>query len=284
MSHIDDVRTGIHGMWASVTEGWEVHAEENDARAMPITSWMLGRTAPRAGERVLELACGPGGTGIAAAARVGAEGEVVLSDVVAGMADIAGRRASSLGLANVRTAVLDIEDVDEPDGRYDVVLCREGLMFAVDPRRGAAEIVRVLRPGGRAAVAVWGPRAENPWLGIVLDAVGEHLGVTLPPPGTPGPFSLSDADELAAMLAAGGLVDVDTDRVSVPYEGVPVERWWTRTCACAGPLAQLLAGLPDEATDAIRARAFAAVAEHTVDGLVQLPGVSVVASARRAGT
>ena len=231
---------------------------------------------------MLELACGAGGAGLAAAARVVPGGEVVLSDVAAEMTAIAAARAAALGVTNVATRELDLERIDEPDESYDVVLCREGLMFAVDPRRGAAEIARVLRPGGRAAVAVWGARAENPWLSIVLDAVGEHLGVTLPPPGTPGPFSLSDADEVAAVLAAGGLVDVDTDRVSVPDEGVPVERWWTRTCACAGPLAQLLAGLPEEATDAIRARAFAAVAEHTVDGLVQLPGVSIVASARRA--
>jgi enediyne biosynthesis protein CalE5 len=280
MSQIDDVRTGIHGMWATVTEGWEVHADENDVRAEPITRWMLEQTAPRAGERVLELACGPGGTGIAAAQRVGDGGEVVLSDVVAGMAEIAGRRAAALGLANVRTAVLDIEAIDEPVASTDVVLCREGLMFAVDPRQAAREIARVLRPGGRVAVAVWGPRPENPWLGIVLDSVGEHLGVTLPPPGTPGPFSLSDGDELAAVLRDGGLVDVRTDRVAVPYEGATVDRWWARTCACAGPLAQLLAGLPGEAAEAIRARAFAAVAGYTVDGRVQLPGVSLVASAR----
>ena len=138
-----------------------------------------------------------------------------------------------------------------PTRRYDVVLCREGLMFAVDPRRGAGEIARVLRPGGRMAVAVWGPRAENPWLGIVLDAVGEHLGMTLPPPGTPGPFSLSAEDELAAVLGDGGLVDVERpcDRA---LRGGAGRRWWSRTCACAGPLAQLLAGLPEEANDAIQ--------------------------------
>ncbi len=207
--------------------------------------------------------------------------EVVLTDVAADMAEIAGRRAQLLGLGNVRTAVRDIEAIDEPDGAFDVVLCREGLMFAVDPRRGAAEIARVLRPGGRVGVAVWGPREENPWLGLVLDSVGDHLGVTLPPPGVPGPFELSDEDELASVLSDGGLGDVVVDRVPVPYGPVPVAEWWARTCACAGPLSQLLAGLPDDAKGAIADRATETVAPHTVDGMVTLPGVTLVASARR---
>jgi ubiquinone/menaquinone biosynthesis C-methylase UbiE len=57
-------------------------------------------------------------------------------------------------LTNVSTRVLDVEQIDEPDESYDVVLCREGLMFADDPAGAAAEIVRVLRPGG-------GPRSRS---------------------------------------------------------------------------------------------------------------------------
>jgi SAM-dependent methyltransferase len=276
-----EVRGQIHGMWASVAPGWEHHADAQDERAAGITGWLLDRTAPAPGDRVLELACGPGGVGLAAAPLVGVDGEVVLSDVAAEMAAVAGARAAQLGLTNVRTAVRDLESIDEPDASFDVVLCREGLMFAVDPRRAASEIARVLRPGGRAGIAVWGPPEDNPWLTAVLDAVGEHLGMTLPPPGVPGPFSLSDATELAAVLADGGLSDVAVDRVAVPYGPLPVDVWWARTRDLAGPVAPILAGLPTDAQQAIEARAVDAIAPYTTDGRVELPGLTLVAAGTR---
>ncbi|MEA2176885.1 MAG: hypothetical protein QOG77_182, partial [Solirubrobacteraceae bacterium] len=169
-----DVRSRVHGMWAAVAPGWEEHADYADGRTAALADRLLALCAPAPGDRVLELACGPGGLGLAAAARVAPGGEVVLSDVVPAMTAIAGRRAA--GVSNVRTRVLDLEAIDEPDGSYDVVLCREGLMFATDPGAAALEMRRVLRPGGRVGVSVWGPRERNPWLGLVLDAVSEMLG------------------------------------------------------------------------------------------------------------
>ena len=150
----DAVRNQIHGMWAAVAPNWARHADYLDERGGAITAAMLDRVALRPGERVLELACGPGGAGLVAAERVGETGEVVLSDVAIEMTTIAEKRASEMGMTNVRTAVLDLEDIDQPDESYDVVLCREGLMFAVEPERAAREIHRVLRPGGRIAIAV----------------------------------------------------------------------------------------------------------------------------------
>lgn len=146
----------IHGMWASVATAWEANADFIDARGAALTERLLDLARPAPGERVLELASGPGGLGLAAAGRVGPEGEVVISDVAAPMVAAARARARARGLDNVRARELDFEAIEEPDESFDVVLCREGLMFAIDPARAAAEARRVLRPGGLLVVWTYG--------------------------------------------------------------------------------------------------------------------------------
>ena len=80
-------------MWAGVAGAWGEHAAYIDARGAHVSARMLELTAPRPGERVLELACGPGGPGFGAAERVVPGGEVVVSDVVPEMTAIAAARA-----------------------------------------------------------------------------------------------------------------------------------------------------------------------------------------------
>lgn len=159
---VDEMRAHLHRMWGSVAPGWAENAEFADARGAVVTDRMLELVALRPGDRVLELGCGPGGVGLAAAQRVGPHGEVVLSDVAAEMTAIAATRAAALGLRNARTRELDLEAIEEPDSSFDAVLCREGLMLVADPARAASEIRRVLRPGGRASLAVWGPGRATP--------------------------------------------------------------------------------------------------------------------------
>jgi SAM-dependent methyltransferase len=275
-----ELRARLHGMWSAVSNGWAEHADYVDARGDAIAVELLALSRPRPGERVLELACGPGGVGLAAARGVAPGGDVVLSDVAPEMVAIAAARAETLGLGNVTTAELDIERIEEPDESYDVVLCREGLMFALDPARAAREIQRVLRPGGRVALAVWGPRERNPWLGVVLDSVSAQLGRPVPPPGVPGPFALEDAGRLDALLSDAELSDVEVREFEVPLRAASFEEWWHRTCALAGPLSAILTSLPDEAARSLEARARAAVrAYETPDGL-EFPGVTLLASAR----
>ena len=273
-------RAQIHAMWASVADAWGEHAAYVDRRAAGVTAALLDATDPQPGERVLELACGAGGTGLAAARRVAPGGEVVVSDVVPAMTAIAARRAAQLGLDVVRPRTLDLEAIDEPDGTYDVVLCREGLMFASDPARAVCEVRRVLRAGGRAGIAVWGPRERNPWLGLVLDAATETLGHPVPPPGRPGPFALEDRDRLAALLADAGFADVAVEEVATPLQASSIDEWWSGRVAMAGPLERILAGLSEEARSAMQARAEAAVARYDSPAGLAIPGVTLVASAR----
>jgi SAM-dependent methyltransferase len=278
----DAVRARLAGMWSRVAGGWARHAHYADARGAQCADRMLELAQVGAGDRVLELACGPGGLGFAAAERVGPGGEVVLTDVAEEMTAIAVARGAQLGLGNVAFRRRDLERIDEPDASYDVVLCREGLMFALEPDRAVAEIRRVLRPGGRAAVAVWAARERNPWLGLMMDVVSAHTGAPVPPPGIPGPFALGDGGELRRLFDDAGLADVRVGALSVPLRTASFDEWWGRTTALAGPLSAILAGMPEESVHALRESARAAVRpyETASDGL-DFPGETLIAAGRR---
>ncbi len=277
-----DARAQLHGMWSAVAGSWLEQADYVDERSAAVTRELLRRAAPQPGDRVLELACGPGGVGLEAAKLVQPGGEVVLSDVAPEMTAIAAARAAERRLANISTCELDLEQIAQPDGTFDVVLCREGLNFAADPDRAAREIARVLRPGGRVAVAVWGPRERNPWLGVGLTAVSAQLGRPVPPPGVPGPFSLDDADRLGGLMTAAGLADVVVDEVEVPMRAAGFDEWWTRTSALAGPLARRLQSLPEPAALALRGRLEEAVRPYRTPAGLEFGGVTLIASGRRA--
>jgi SAM-dependent methyltransferase len=277
----DELRGRLRGLWNTVAPGWREHADFIDKRAAGVTQRMLALTVPKPGERVLELACGPGGTAMAAAPLVAPDGRVVASDVASEMTAIAAARAAERGLNNVDARVLDLEAIDEPDASFDVALCRDGIMLVPDPARAAGEIHRVLRPGGRASIVVWGPRERNPWLTSVFRAAGVQLGIELPPPGMPGPFSLEDRDGFGEVLAGAGCEDVVIEEKDVPLRARSAKEWSTRVVALAGPLAAILAGLPQEARDALHQRLREEAKPYeTLRGL-EFPGLALIASARR---
>jgi SAM-dependent methyltransferase len=289
----DELRARVHGMWAAVAPGWAEHAQDVDARVAHVTERMIDLAMPEPGDRVLELACGPGGAGLAVAQRLAPDGELVLSDVAPEMTSVAADRAAALGLSNVSTRELDLERIEEPDASYDVVLCREGLMFATDPAGAAREMSRVLRPGGRVALTTWGPRDRNPWLGLLMgavraqtDAPAPHAaggsGASCANSGIPGAFSLADSEQLADLLTDAELADVVVSEVPVPLRAGSFVEWWTRSCALAAPLARVVASLSNDVVQAIRDRAQEAARAYETPSGLEFPGLTLLATARRA--
>jgi ubiquinone/menaquinone biosynthesis C-methylase UbiE len=240
-------------MWDSVAPGWEANAGFVDQQLALATEALLDAAQIGDGDRVLDLAAGPGGAGLAAAERVGSTGRVVLSDVAAGMVAVAAKRASTN--AQVGTAVFDQSAIDFGDDSFDAVINRHGLMFVEDPAPTVAEAVRVLRAGGRYAVMTWDRREVNPWLGLVLDAVSAQFGVPFPPPNVRGPFSLDTPDVLSSVLGDGGLEHVTVEAMATPMRAASLEEWWERVPKLAGPLALALAGMDAEVREAIGERA-----------------------------
>ncbi len=282
----EQIRHHVHRMWGSVAESWGEHGDHVEKRAEPVTRVMIDAVAPVPGDEVLELACGAGGLGLTIADRVAPAGRVVLSDVAPEMVAIASMRVSSRdpaarGATRLSAQVLDLEEIESPDEAFDIVLCREGLMFALDPVRAATEIVRVLRPGGRAVVAVWGPRERNPWLGVLADAVHQHTGVPVPPAGMPGPFSLGADGALEAVLLAAGLEQVRVQRVDVPTHDASFDDYWHLRIDLAGPLKQRLAALPAHDLDAVREMVRARLTRYQSPDGLRIPGLAYVGSGRR---
>jgi SAM-dependent methyltransferase len=272
--------TDLHQMWGAVALAWAAEADFVDARSESLTARMLELAQLAPGQRVLELACGPGGTGLAAAPLVAPGGRVVLSDVASEMVEIAAHRAA--GLASVEARVRDLEAIDEPDASFDAALCREGLMLVSDPALAASEIRRVLRPGGRAVIAVWAARERNPWLSLIVQAMSAELGEPAMPDGVPHPFSLGDPDRLRAVLVEGGLVDVSVEEHPVPYRGGTPEEWWESRIAMAGPLAHRVRTLPAEVLAAARRRGLEAVRRYDTPYGLEIPGTALVAVGQRA--
>jgi SAM-dependent methyltransferase len=125
----------------------------------------------RAGEYVLDVACGNGNATLAAARRFC---HVVGVDYVPELLDRARRRAQAEGLqASFQEA--DAEALPFPDDAFDVVLSTCGAMFAPDQERTAAELLRVCRPGGRIGMVNWTP---DSYVGELFRTIGRHL----PPP------------------------------------------------------------------------------------------------------
>jgi ubiquinone/menaquinone biosynthesis C-methylase UbiE len=156
--------------------GWDLAARDYD----PLWQWqlagihaaMLASASVEAGERVLDVACGTGLVACAAAQAAGPNGSVLGTDLSARMIAAAQRRAREQRLANVRFARMDAQALELADASVDVVLCALGLMYVPEPERALREMQRVLRPGGRLVIGVWGERGRCGWSALfpIVDA------------------------------------------------------------------------------------------------------------------
>jgi SAM-dependent methyltransferase len=270
-------------MWNSVAPGWEANARFVDEHLTLATEALLDAAGIGAGDAVLDLAAGPGGAGLLAAERVGPNGTVVLSDAAAEMVTVAARRASAN--PQVSTAVFDQSEIAAEDGQFDAVVSRHGLMFAEDAVGAVQEAARVLRGGGGYAAMTWGPRDLNPWLGLVLDAVGEQFGVPFPPPNVRGPFELCDVELLSSVLQDGGLMNVRVVTIETPMRAASPEAWWARVPQLAGPLAIALAGMEPAVREEIAQRALGAGANasHRDGDEIVFAGSVLIGSGRKPG-
>jgi SAM-dependent methyltransferase len=263
-----------------VAPAWAAQVDAVDVHAADATTALLDEVAVRPGERVLELAAGPGSLAGVWSDLVGPSGSVVVSDLAPGMVELA--RSRSAAHANVEVRVLDAAAIDAPDASFDVVACRMGLMFTPDPSVALAEVHRVLRPGGRLGALTWGGVEHNPWMTCVgMAAMATGLVQGGPPTGPGGIFSLGDPDELGRLAEAAGFAAVDVTPIELTFRAESAEAHVAQVASLAGPLAAALqAASADQVAALHRTAATLAAPYLTGDGLA-VPGRALLLSGRR---
>jgi SAM-dependent methyltransferase len=224
---------------------------------------------------VLELAAGLGDTGFLASARLAPGGRLLTTDAAPEMVDSARRRAAELGVGGVEFLIADAAALPFDGASVDGVLCRFGVMLLVDPGAGLREIARVLRPGSRAAVAVWADSSANPWMTAAGRSALE-LGLLDPPdPQAPGPFRLADPDELHGLVTAAGLHVERLEDVALTWHATSLGEWWESSLDLSRMLATLVGHVTPAEAAAVRAGAEERLAGYvTGDGALAVPGLA----------
>ena len=266
--------------WSAVATGWATNRAIFQAAMAPVSAWMLEALAPQAGHRVLELAAGPGDTGLMAAQRIGPSGTLICTDVAQEMLDAARARAQELGLDNVEFKAMDAEWIDLPAADVDGVVCRFGYMLVADPAAALRETRRVLRPGGRVALAVWTGAQDNPWNAVPREELRRLTGESPPAPGTPGPLSFADPARLDAFLGEAGFLDARIEQLDLVFAFDDLDTWWDVQLDLGASLRKGVSALTPAQRDDLREAIDARLADHVAaDGSVRIPARTHVAVA-----
>ncbi len=280
MTDPDAVRAEMLERWGRAAAGWGKRARSVREFGLPVSVWMLDHAGLQPGLRVLELAAGPGETGFLAAELIRPGGSLVCSDATDEMLEVARGRAQELGIEHVEFKRIELEWIDLKTASVDVVLCKWGLMFAVDPEAALREARRVLRPGGRIALAVWDGAPVNPWATIPTRALVELGHATQPDPDAPGMFALAPPGRLQDLLEAGGFVEVLVESVEPPRAFASVEEYIAETDDLSSMFGEVFDPLPDEQRAQVLATVSALAQPYVeADGMLRLPARTLVAAA-----
>jgi SAM-dependent methyltransferase len=203
--------------WNEVSgPAWVAESERIGAQIRPFGLPALARAQVAAGHRVLDVGCGGGETTLALGELVGPTGSVLGVDVSRPLLDHAQARASRAGVTNVTFELADAQTAALPEGAFDRLFSRFGVMFFQDPVAAFTNLRKALKSDARMAFVCWRSLADNPWMKVPMAAVAKHVEVPRPEPHAPGPMAFADAQRTRGILERAGFREVAFEAVDAP--------------------------------------------------------------------
>lgn len=257
--------------------GWDLAADDYEplwrAQLAEAQAAMMALASPAPGNRVLDIACGTGLVSFETARAVGPDGHVLGVDISGRMVDSAERRAREAKLPNCSFARMDAETLSLPEASFDAVLCALGLMYMPDPERALREMRRVLRPGGRISLVVWGEQSKCGWSALFRIVAAEVTSEVCPQF-----FRLGQQDTLARLCADAEFEAIEYRRLSTTLAYADANE----ACNAAfvgGPAALAWSRFNDVVRGRVRAGYVNSIEKWRVGNGFRIPGEFVIATA-----
>ncbi len=236
--------------WASAAEGWKRRDELLRKGAAPVSDRMLELAEITSGNSLLDIASGTGEPAISAAQIVGESGKVVGTDLVDEMLMVAREKANALNLNNIEFRCIDAETLDYPQGEFDAVTIRWGLMFMPEPENCLLAAHKALKENGRISVACWAAPEKNPFVSVLIKVLNNYMSVPTPPPGTPGIFAFADPDRLQDVMSVAGFKNIKLEELVIDVlEVEDGKAYWDAISDLAAPVMALVRQLDDSVRD-----------------------------------
>jgi len=217
--------------WRESAPYWAKHSDIVRLMFAPITQALTEAGGINGGQKVLDVAGGPGEPSITISSLVGDSGSVIFTDAVAEMVATARAQARQQGRMNIEFNQCVGESLPFLSDSFDAVVCRLGVMLFPDPVAAIHEALRVVRSRGSVSYAVWRDRDSNPFFHMVMDVVSRYIESPPEDPNAPGAFRFAGHGKLAQLLSDAGAIDVTEHLLDFEINGPlsPKGFWSLRT-------------------------------------------------------
>ena len=265
--------------WRGSAPFWEKHREIIRRMFAPVTQALIESAGIDRGYAVLDVAMGPGEPALDVAAFVGPEGRVVGTDLIPEMVEAARRASDRLALGNTQFDVAPAEHLPFPADAFDAVICRFGVMFFPSPVDAVREMLRVLKPGKKLALAVWHGVEKNPFFYTTSRVFERFIESPRPAPDAPEPFRFAAPGKLQDVFREAGAISPSERLLQFPIQApVSPEDFWTLRCEMAERLRETFATLATEQQAEVKRQSIEAFRAYYLDGGMSFPAEVLIVS------